>query len=85
MKYQVTWGPRAEEMLTDIWLVAADRKAVTQASHWLEQQLAFKPLELGESRASSVQRVAFRPPLGIEFEVIEHDKRVVVQGVFAAT
>jgi hypothetical protein len=72
-------------MLADIWLAAADRTAVTQASAWLEQRLALQPLVLGESRASSVQRVAFHPPLGIEFEVIEDDKRVVVQGVFTSS
>jgi hypothetical protein len=45
--------------------------------------LAFDPLKFGESRDSSLVRVAYSPPLGIEFSVIEDDKRVVVQGVFA--
>lgn len=83
MKYQIIWDATAEDELTAIWLAASDRKTVTQASAWLEQRPAIQPLELGESRASSVQWVAFRLPLGIEFEVIEDDKRVVVQGVFA--
>jgi hypothetical protein len=32
---------------------------------------------------STVHRLAFYAPLGIEFEVIENDKRVIVQAVFA--
>lgn len=82
MKYLVVWDPMAESELTLIWLTASDRNAVSHAVEWLEKHLATRPLELGESRASSVQRVAFWPPIGIEYEVIADDKRVVVQGVF---
>ena len=84
MSYDVVWGPRAEAMLADIWLAAEDRAAVSSASAWLDAQLARSPLMLGESRESSVRRVAYYRPIGIEFEVVEDDKRVVVQGVFAA-
>lgn len=84
MNYEVVWGPVAEQMLAAVWLATVDRGAVTRASSWLDRQLAVDPLRLGESRESSVRRVAFRPPIGIEFEVIEDDKRVIVQGVFAA-
>lgn len=82
MNYEVVWDQVAERELAAAWLAAADRGAVTRAAAWLDRQLAADPLRLGESRASSVHRVAFRPPLGIEFEVIEDDKRVVVRGVF---
>jgi hypothetical protein len=82
MNYDVDWGPVAENMLAAIWLAAPDREAVTVASDVLDQAMADDPLTLGESRESSVRRVAFEPPLGVEFEVIEDDKRVVVQGVF---
>jgi hypothetical protein len=83
MKYDVRWGPRAEQMLAAVWVAAADRQAVTHAATWFDDQLTRSPLQLGESRASFVHRLAFYPPLGIEFEVIEDDKRVVVQAVFA--
>lgn len=82
MRYDVRWGLRAEQLLAAVWLAAADRQAVTRAATWFDDQLARSPLELGESRASSVHRLAFYAPLGIEFEVIEDDKRVVVQAVF---
>jgi hypothetical protein len=84
MKYQVQWDARAERELAALWLAAADRQAVTRAATWFDDQLARSPLELGESRASSVHRTAFHAPLGIEFEVIEDDKRVIVQAVFGA-
>ena len=84
MKYEVLWDARAEADLAAVWLAATDRHAVTRASSWFDDQLARLPLQLGESRASSVHRLAFYSPLGIEFEVIEDDKRVVVQAVFAA-
>lgn len=85
MKYDVAWGPRAEAMLAAAWLAAPDRAAVTRAASRLDAQLAVDPLHLGESRTYSVHRIAFDPPLGIEFEVVEDDKRVIVQGVFAVS
>ncbi len=82
MRYEVIWLPIAETELTTIWLASSKRKAVTTAVAALDVRLSRAPLSLGESRDSSVHRVAFRPPIGIEFEVIEDDKRVIVQGVF---
>jgi len=83
MKYEVLWDMRAEADLATVWLAAADRHAVGRAANWFDNQLARSPLQLGESRISTVRRLAFYAPLGIEFEVIEDDKRVVVQAVFA--
>ncbi len=85
MSYEVVWGPRAEGMLADAWLDAFDRNAVTEAAANLDLQLAHDPLRLGESRTSSVHRVAYFLPLGVEFEVVEDDKRVIVQGVFTVS
>ena len=82
MNYDVVWGPRAERMLANVWLDAMDRNAVAAAA-WLDSRLSRKPLTLGESRDSSVHRVAYRGSIGIEFEVVEDDKRVIVQGVFS--
>ena len=82
MKYQVIWQLIAEDELAAIWLAAADRQAVTAVAAWFDSQLSRVPLLLGESRDSSVHRVAYRAPIGNEFEVIEDDKRVIVQGVF---
>ena len=83
MNYVVVWGPLAVNMLAEIWLNASDRRAVTEATAILEKQLGYEPLRLGESRESSVHSWVFLPPVGIDFEVIEDDKRVIVQTVFA--
>ncbi len=85
MRYVVVWGPLTEEMLASAWLAATDRNAVTHAAAILASQLAHDPLRLGESRTSSVHRVAYYLPLGVEFEVVEDDKRVIVQGVFTVS
>lgn len=83
MNYQVDWTPPAEQDLADRWLSATDREAVTVAAEWLDEQLATDPLRLGEPWGSSVHRIAVSGPIGVEFEVIEDDKRVIVHGVFA--
>lgn len=83
MKYQVIWQPVAEDELAAIWLAAADRNAVSEAAVWFDSRLSRQPMTLGESRDASVHRIAYRGSIGIEFEIVEDEKRVVVQGVFS--
>ena len=83
MRYRVTWTTKAEAMLADLWLNSSDRNTVTAAVGELDVQLAIRPFDMGESRESTVRRVAWRPPIGIEFQIVEDDKKVIVQGVFA--
>ena len=83
MKYRVEWSKTAEQELSAAWSAAGDRNAVTLASHSLDAALASDPLHFGKPRESSVGRVGFLHPLGVEFYVVEDDKRVVVLGVFA--
>ena len=84
MKYRVDWSEAAERELSAVWNAARDRNALTLASHNLEAALASDPLHFGRPRESSVSRAGFLHPLGVEFYVVEDDKRVVVLGVFAA-
>lgn len=84
MTYRVIWGPQVEQMLAAIWLAAGDRRAETAAAAWFDRQLSRSPLALGESRESTLHRVEYYGPLGVEFEVIPDDNRVIVQAVFAA-
>lgn len=77
MKYTVIWLPPTEALLAEIWMAASDRKAVTEAAHRLETQLAFQPLETGESR-SDEERIAFERPLAIFFRVTPADMKVEV-------
>jgi hypothetical protein len=70
-------------MLATIWLASSERDAVTRAAALIDRELERHPLTFGESRESSVHRVAFIHPIGIEYEIIEDDKKVIVQGVWA--
>src|SRR5262245_22128826 len=85
MNYEVVWDDRSENELATAWLEFPDRNAITRAAEWLDRHLANDPLGLGIPRSSSVHRVAFRTPLGVEYEVIEDDKKVIVRGVFIAS
>ena len=82
MNYRVEWTAEAENDLAAIWNAAADQAAVTTTSEWLDRQLARDPLNFGEQWASPTHRIAARDPIGVEYEVIEDDKLVLVHGVF---
>ncbi len=83
MTYRVVWHPRADNDLAVVWLAATDRTAVTLAAAELEKRLTSEPQRFGESRRSQAERVGFQSPLGVYFEIIEDDKKVVVRHVFA--
>jgi hypothetical protein len=82
MKYAIAYNTFAIDDLASVWLTATDRTQVTQSIREIEMLLTLHPLKVGESRESSVRRLLHQPPLGIVYEVIEDDKRVIVQGVF---
>ena len=84
MNYEVVWTEVAENHLAAVWLAAPDQAAVSVAAHLIDQELAVRPLNVGDRRSSSVHRVVYRPPLAVEYEVIQDDSRVIVQAVFAA-
>ena len=82
MTYAVFWTPEAEDELADAWLAAADRAAVTDASHRIDQQLASNPFACGFARNASVNRTVVDRPLAADYEIIEDDKKVRVLGVW---
>ena len=45
MKFTVVSLPSVDDMLTEIWLRAADPTAVTDAANWIERQLRNDPLK----------------------------------------
>ncbi len=83
MNYAVTWTPGAEQELAAVWLAAADRGAVAASSHRLDQDLANDPYARGVPRNSSVNRTATDLPLGIDYEIIEDDKKVRILRVWS--
>ena len=52
---------------------------MTAASAELDDGLSDTPFEVGSPRGSSVRRFALLPPLGITFDIVEDDKKVIVQ------
>jgi hypothetical protein len=85
MKYTVKFKKKALDQLAAIWNASTDQAGVTAAAHWLEEAMSTRPKSFGESRKSSVVRVAHYPPLGMEFEIIEDDKKVRVLRVWVVT
>ena len=78
MRYTVIWTKDAEDELASAWLNSMDRNAVTKAVDQLERDLILSPLTVGESRRSTVERVAFLSPVGICFSIIVDDHKVIV-------
>ena len=79
MSHRVIWSPRAESGLAESWLDAANRGDVSAASASIDRTLAQLPFQLGDPFASSVNRLAIIPPLAIIFDIVEDDKKVIVQ------
>jgi hypothetical protein len=82
MNFTVVWKRAAQDELAQIWVDAADRGAVTAASHLIEQQLGRDPMNLGESRSGNA-RVVFEPPLAVVYRVNNSRRRVTVVSVRA--
>ena len=83
MSYFGEWTDDALNGLAAAWTTAADRTAVTRASHRLDVALGRHPFGLGLPRTSSVNRLAVDLPLGIDYEIIEDDKTVRVVHVWS--
>ena len=82
MRFTVVWGGSAERQLAQLWLDAEDRGVVRDAADRLDAALAERAGSLGESRSGNV-RIAFAPPLAIEFEVFGEDRKVHVLAVWS--
>ena len=80
MKYSVVWKLFAETQLTDIWLGASDKQAVTKASDEIDRTLRINPDRIGvpDSRG---WRLIVVPPLVATFEVSIDDRRATVLSI----
>ncbi len=81
MNYTVDWTPTALRLLAALWLASANRNAVTAAVNAIDRVLAAAPNTTGVLVFDTVREHTI-PPLGIEFEVIDADRRVVVLTVW---
>jgi plasmid stabilization system protein ParE len=76
MRFTVTWHPSAERELTEIWLQAMDREAVTQAANRIDQTLASQPLTYGDVFYGD--RILVVLPLAATYTVSEQDRTVQI-------
>lgn len=82
MKFTVKLTRAGEDDLAAAWLASDDRPAVTAAADQMDRKLAADPLNAGESRTSSVNRVDCIPPLGFAFDVVVDDATVYVTAIW---
>jgi hypothetical protein len=77
MRYTVTWTPSARDIeLTEIWLQALDRQAVTKASHEIDRRLRIDPESQGQDFYGD--RILEVWPLIVVFAVYPDDRLVEV-------
>jgi len=79
--YRVFWAPFAEQRLETIVRSHADHSPIVTAARLLNAQLARDPIDVGESRFDAV-RIGFELPLGIQYEVLEDVRTVIVYDVW---
>jgi hypothetical protein len=78
--YTVVWHKIAEARLAEIWLRAANRQAISDASDEIDCQLRSNPAEIGTSVTSEVFELTV-PPLMVLFSFSEMDRMVRILGV----
>lgn len=81
MRFTVIYRPSAHQDLARIWTDAADRSAVTSASHVIDEALAQEPHAVGEARSGS-ERILFVEPLAVAYDVNDDDCLVTVHAVW---
>ena len=81
MRFTVTWHPRAEQQLGELWLRSPNRQQFAEAADAIDVMIAENPLAVGESRVG-IARVLFVGPLAVTYDVFEADRRVVVLSVW---
>jgi hypothetical protein len=81
MIYTVVWVPDALDELTALWLNAADRAAVTDASNRIDAILRTDPYGNSQPDAGGWRAIAVSP-LVVSFSVSDLDCLVTVQAVW---
>jgi plasmid stabilization system protein ParE len=77
MTYRVFWSPHAERRLEQILQNTSDSAVVAAAARQIDHHLVAAPKTFGESRYDTV-RVGFVRPLGVQFEVLDDVRTVIV-------
>jgi hypothetical protein len=80
MRLTVIWSPIAEDQLTELWLNATDRNAVTAAQHQIDQLLRVDPDQQGIPFFGN--RLLLVAPLHAAFTINWQDMQVEVYDVW---
>jgi hypothetical protein len=75
MRYTVIWESKALNELANLWNNAADRRAVTNAVNYIENQLRFSP-EVGHPLGDDYYLVD--PPVVVSYSIDPGDRKVIV-------
>ncbi len=70
----------AEAQLAALWMVAADRSAITTAQHQIDQALAADPHRAGRALSEGLWRIDV-PPLKAFYEIDEIKRLVRITGI----
>jgi plasmid stabilization system protein ParE len=81
MSYRVFWSPYAEQRLQEILQDAVKQAEMAASARRIDQFLASYPIDFGESRYDTV-RIGFVRPLGVQYEVLEDVRTVIVYDVW---
>jgi hypothetical protein len=81
MQYRVLWAPNAEEKLERLLKISPEPALLAAATREIDQYLIAAPAEFGESRSEAI-RVGFVFPLGVQFEVMDDVRTVIVHDVW---
>jgi hypothetical protein len=81
MTYTVTWLNSAQTQLAQLWVDAQNRQEISDAANYFDSSLRLDPYRESESRIGN-QRIQFRTPLGIIFDVSDADCLVTVYAVW---
>ncbi len=79
-RFRVTWHPDARRELTQIWLAAADRAAVSDAANRIDVMLSHDPENAGDDFYGD--RILVEFPLAVTFTVSADDRWVQVLQVW---
>ena len=81
MNYRVFWAPQAEKQLEAILQDQAEQVGIAAAVRRMDERLTSDPFTFGESRYDTL-RVGFELPLGIDYEVLQDVRTVIVYHVW---
>ena len=78
--FTVAWSKEARDQLTATWINANsfDRREITDSAALLEKHLRANAPRIGESRDDETLRFVSTGPLGVEFQVSELDRLVII-------